>query len=182
MTIRLFVLKTSRKVTAAAILVAIMVGSVTALYLSRSRVAPSISLAPTSFVVEQGTAITFTVFGLEPNGVATVYFGDGHEANTTSTVTYTYPTPGRYLVAAQEFVNGQPISSTFNALQTIQITPSVSVSLAPFISVPSVSFDVSKNPNAPVIRVGDNAYLYGGFLEPPTGTNVTITDYVWDFR
>jgi len=175
------VLKTSRKIVAAAILVAIVVGSVTTLYLSRLRVAPSISLAPSTLVAEQGTAITFTVFGLESNGIATVYFGDGHDANTTSTVTYTYPTPGRYLVAAQEFVNGQPVSSTFNALQTVQVTPQISVALAPLTSVPSVSFDVSKNPTAPVIQAGDTAYVYGGFLQPPTGTNVTITEYVWDF-
>jgi hypothetical protein len=31
------------------------------------------------------------------------------------------------------------------------------------------------------LRIGDNAYLYGGFLEPPTGNNVIITEYVWDF-
>ena len=84
-------------------------------------------------------------------------------------------------MGAQEFVSGQPVSSTLNVLQTIQITPQVSLSLAPLISVPSVSFDVSKNPTAPVIRLGDTAFLYGGFLEAPTGTNVTIMGYVWDF-
>jgi ABC-type transport system substrate-binding protein len=149
-------------------------------YLSR-RPAPSISLAPSTFVAVQGASITFNVYGLESNGVATVYFGDGHEANTTSTVTYTYPTSGRYLVAAQEFVNGEPVSSTFNALQTIQVTPQVSESVAPLISLPAVAFDVTRNPSAPVVRVGDNVILYGGFLQPPSGTNVTIARYDWDF-
>jgi ABC-type transport system substrate-binding protein len=174
-------LQTSRKLAAAAILVIITLSSITALYLSRSGVAPSISLAPSTFVAEQGTAITFTVFGLESDGVATVYFGNGHEANTTSFVAYTYLTQGRYLVAAEEFVDGQPVSSTFNALQTIQITPQVSLSLAPLISIPVLTFDVTKNPNAPIFPVNSNAYLYGGFLELPTGMNVTITQYVWDF-
>ena len=145
------------------------------------RPAPSISLAPTTFIAVQGTGITFNVYGLESNGVATIYFGDGHEANTTSTVSYTYPDPGRYLVAAQEFVNGQPVSSTFNALRTIQVTPQINASLGPLISVPAVAFDVIRNPSAPVIQVGDNVFLYGSFLEPPTGTNITITQYVWDF-
>ena len=181
MSIRFFDLKTFRKLAAAAKLVLILVGSVTALYLSRSRIAPSISLAPSSFVAEQGIAVTFTVFGLESNGVAAVYFGDGHEANTTAFVAYSYPTPGRYLAAAEEFVNGQPVSSTFNALQTIQVTPQVNASLAPLISVPAVAFDVTRNPSAPVIRVGDSVSLYGGFLEPPSGTNITITRYEWDF-
>ncbi len=181
MNIQSFGLKITRKVAAAAIIVVIVVDTIAALYLSRLLVAPSISLAPTTFVAVQGTQIAFTVYGLESNGIATIYFGDGHEASTASTVTYAYPNPGRYLVAAQEFVNGQPVASTFNALQTIQITPQISASLAPLISVPVVSFDVSRNPSAPVVRVGDQVYLYGGFLEPPTGTNMTITQYVWDF-
>jgi ABC-type transport system substrate-binding protein len=110
-----------------------------------------------------------------------VYFGDGHAANTTSAVTYTYPTPGRYLVAVQEFVNGQPLSSTFNALQTIQVTPTVSESIGPLISIPVVSFDVNRNPSAPVVRVGEDVYLSGGFLEPPSGANMIVSQYVWDF-
>jgi peptide/nickel transport system substrate-binding protein len=145
------------------------------------RPAPSISLAPTTFVAVQGTSITFNVYGLESNGIATVYFGDGHEANTTSTISYAYPTPGRYLVAAQEFVNGQPVSSTFNGLETIQVTAQVSELVAPLISLPAVAFDVTKNPSAPVVQVGDNVILYGGFLQPPSGNNMTITQYEWNF-
>ncbi len=174
-------MKTTRKVRVVTILVVIIVGSLAALYVSRLLFAPSISLASTTFVAVQGTQIAFTVYGLEWNGIAAVYFGDGHEANTASTVTYTYPNPGRYLVAAQEFVNGQPVASTFNALQTIQITPQISASLAPLISVPVVTFDITRNPSAPVVRVGDKVYLSGGFLEAPTGTNMTITEYAWDF-
>jgi ABC-type transport system substrate-binding protein len=172
---------TARKSTAALIVIVLIVGIVVAtVYLSR-RPAPSISLAPSTFVAVQGASITFNVYGLESNGIATVYFGDGHEANTTSTLSYAYPTPGRYLVAAQEFVNGQPVSSTFNALQTIQVTAQVSESLAPLISLPAVAFDVTMNPSAPVVQVGDNVVLYGGFLQPPTGTNMTITRYAWNF-
>ncbi len=163
------------------IIIVLVGGVVVAVYVSRLSVAPSISLAPTTFVAVQGTQIAFTVFGLESNGDATVYFGDGHEANTTSTVTYTYQTPGRYLVGAQEFVNGQSVASTFNALQTIQVTPQVNASLALLISVPAISFDTTRNPSAPVVRIADNVYLYGGFLEPPSGTNMTITQYDWDF-
>ena len=166
-------LKTTRKWTAALIIIVLIMGIVVAAtYLTR-RPAPSISLAPTTFVAEQGTAMTFTVFGLEPNGIATVYFGDGNEANTTSTVSYTYTNPGRYLVAAQEFVNGQPVSSTFSALQTIQITPQVSASVAPLISIPTITFNVTRNPSAPVVHVGDQVYLYAGFLEPPSGIKIT---------
>jgi peptide/nickel transport system substrate-binding protein len=175
-------LKAIRKSTLAVIIIVLIVGIVVStVYLTRRTVTPSFSLAPSTFVAVQGASITFNVYGLESNGVATIYFGDGHEANTTSTLTYGYQNAGRYLVGAQEFVNGQPVASTFNALQTIQVTAKVDESLAPLISVPALSFDVTKNPSAPVVRVGDQVYLYGGFLEPPTGTSITITRYDWDF-
>jgi peptide/nickel transport system substrate-binding protein len=174
-------MKTTRKWTTALIIIVLIVGIVVATTYLMHRPAPSISLAPSTFVAEQGTAITFTVFGVESNGMAIIYFGDGHQANTTSTVSYTYPNPGRYLVAAQEFVNGQPISSTFSALQAIQITPQVDASVAPLISIPAVVFDVTKNPSAPIFQIDGQVYLYGGFLQPPSGTNVTIARYDWDF-
>jgi len=150
-------------------------------YLTRRQVAPAFSFAPSTLIAVQGANITFTVYGLESNGVATIYFGDGEEANTTSTLTHAYENSGRYLVGAEEFVSGQPVASTFNALQTIQVTAQVNASLAPSISIPTVAFDLDRNPSAPVVQVGDQVYLHGGFLQPPSGTNVTITEYDWNF-
>ena len=174
-------MKAIRKSIVALIIIVLIVGIVVAtVYISR-RSAPSLSLAPTTFVAVQGTDIAFNVYGLESNGIATIYFGDGQEANGSSTLTHAYQNPGRYLVGAQEFVRGQPVASTFNALQTIQVTPDVKDIFGPLISVPALSFDRSRNPSAPVVQVGDQVYLYGGFLEAPSGTNVTITGYVWDF-
>ena len=57
----------------------------------------------------------------------------------------------------------------------------MNASLAPSISIPTVAFDVDRNPSAPVVHVGDQVYLHGGFLQPPSGTNVTIAQYRWDF-
>lgn len=152
-----------------------------AVYLSRRMVPPSFSFAPSTFVAVQGANVTFTVYALESNGVATIYFGDGQDGNTTSTLTHAYQDSGRYLVGAEESVNGQPVASTFNALQSIQVTPQVNASLAALISIPTVAFDVDTNPQAPVVQVGDQVYLYGGFLQPPSGTDMSITRYEWDF-
>jgi ABC-type transport system substrate-binding protein len=175
-------LKATRKWTLALIIVVLIVGIiVSTVYLTQRHVTQSFSFAPSTLVAVQGANITFTVYGLESNGVAIIYFGDGQEANTTSTVTHIYQDSGRYLVGAEESVNGQPAASTFNALRAIQVTPQVNESLAPLISLPAIAFDVTKNPRAPVVQVGDQLSLYGGFLEPPTGTNVTITRYNWDF-
>ena len=96
-----------------------------------------------------GANVTFTVYGLQSNGVATIYFGDGQEGNTTSSLTRAYQNSGRYLVGAEESVNGEQVASTFSALQTLQVTPQVNGYLAPSISVPTVTFDVGRNPKAP---------------------------------
>jgi peptide/nickel transport system substrate-binding protein len=166
-------MRTTRKWTAALVIIVLVVGIVVATTYLMRRPAPSISLAPSTLVAVQGASITFNVYGLESNGIATIYFGDGEEANTTSTLTHVYQNAGRYLVGAQEFVGGQPVASTFNALQTIQVTPQVSASVAPLISIPTIAFNVSRNPGAPVFQVGDQVYLYAGFLEPPSGIKIT---------
>jgi ABC-type transport system substrate-binding protein len=113
--------------------------------------------------------------------MATVWFGDGQSANTTSSVTYTYQSPGKYLVAAQEYMNGQPVASTFNALRVVQVTPKVDPAMAPKISIPTLAFNLTKNPSAPVVQTGDMVYLAGGFLEAPSGANISISNYAWDF-
>jgi len=174
-------LQATRKISALLIICIIVVGAVVEVYVSKLREVPSISLAPSTLVVVQGTQIAFTIFGLEPNGVATIYFGDGHQTNTTSTVTYAYQLAGRYLVGAEEFINGQSAASTFGALQTIQVNPQVSLKLAPLISVPVISFDTSRNPIAPVAQVDESVYFYAGYQEQPSGVNVSITKYDWDF-
>jgi ABC-type transport system substrate-binding protein len=175
-------LKAIGKWTLAVIIIVIIMGVVGAtVYLTRRQVTPAFSLAPSSLIAVQGANITFTVYGLEPKGVATIYFGDGQEANTTSTLIHAYGNSGRYLVGGEESVNGQPVASTFNALQTIEVTSQVNESLAPMISLPAIAFDVNRNPSAPIVQVGDQVSLYGGFLEAPTGTNITITQYNWDF-
>jgi len=175
-------LSTIRKPTVAIIIIVLIVSVVVAtVYLTQRPVTPTFSLAPSTLVAVQGANITFAVYGLEPNGVGTIFFGDGQEANTTSTVIHAYQNSGRYLVGAAEFVGDQQVASTFNALRTIQVTPQISESLAPMISVPVVAFEVNRNPSAPVFQIDDQVYLFGGFLEAPIGTNITINRYVWDF-
>ena len=148
-----------RKLLAVSVILIVVVSAVVAVYLTRSQVAPSISLAPSTLIAVQGANVTFSVYGLESNGVATVYFGDGQEANTTSILVHDYQDSGRYLVGAAEFVGEQQVASTFNALRTIEVTPQVNESLAPLISIPVVAFDVNRNPSAPVVQVGDQVYL-----------------------
>ncbi|MGC8573874.1 MAG: PKD domain-containing protein, partial [Caldisphaera sp.] len=54
-------------------------------------------------------------------------------------------------------------------------------SLAPLVTVPTITFNITRNPTAPVVKTGETVYLSGGFLQPPSGQNMTIYEYVWNF-
>ncbi|MEM0118503.1 MAG: ABC transporter substrate-binding protein [Conexivisphaerales archaeon] len=169
----------------AIIIVIVVVAIAAAVYyvtLKPSQVtAQPITLAPTSLVALQGSSISFSVSGLVSKGEANVTFGDGHFALTNSTTTYSYQYPGRYLVAASEVLNGKVVTSTYNSTRLIQVTPQVDPSLAPLISIPVITFNQTRNPGAPFVQVNQPVYLYGGFLEAPTGNNMSIIKYVWNF-
>ncbi|MFP3242610.1 ABC transporter substrate-binding protein, partial [Caldisphaera sp.] len=49
------------------------------------------------------------------------------------------------------------------------------------VTVPTITFNISKNPTAPVFTTGETVYLLGGFLQPPSGQNMTIYEYLWNF-
>jgi ABC-type transport system substrate-binding protein len=133
----------------------------------------------------QGTAITFTLSNFASNGQATIYFGDGQSATgltaSSPTASHTYQYGGTFLVTAEETVGGSVVASTNNAVSTIQISPSISSSSAPVISVPVISMNTTLNPTEPIVTVNTAAYFAGGYLEAPSATNVIICEYVWDF-
>jgi ABC-type transport system substrate-binding protein/flagellar basal body-associated protein FliL len=154
-------------------------------YYEVTRSTPAISLATTSLTAAQGTAITFSLYNLVSNGKATIYFGDGQSATnlntSSSSATHTYEYPGAYLVTAQETVGGKAVSSTNSSMKAITITPTVSSTLAPMISVPVISQNVTMNPSEPVVTANTSVIFRGGFLEAPTGNNMTVSKYVWNF-
>ena len=150
------------------------------LYTSQKVTISQISLAPTSLTASQGAGITFTVYGKASGAALNISFGDGQYASAAS-VTHTYANPGTYLVAAQETLNGQVVSSTNNVTRVVQITPVVNDSLAPLISIPTISFNTTIDATAPVVTANAPVILSGGFLEAPTGNSMEIYEYIWNF-
>jgi ABC-type transport system substrate-binding protein len=175
----------SRTIWAIILVVIIVVAIVAGVSIASIKPTKGISITTTTQATTQGTAITFTVLNLASNGKATLYFGDGQSASgitsSSSSVSHTYANAGTYLVTAQEVVGSSVVSSTNNAMQTIQVTPSVSASNAALISIPVISMNSTLNPNEPVVSANSPAYFHAGFLETPTGTNIVISQYVWNF-
>jgi ABC-type transport system substrate-binding protein len=154
-------------------------------YYEISKPTTQISLSATTTATAQGTAITFSLLHLASDGQATIFFGDGQSAtgltSSSSTAAHTYVNAGTYLVTAQETVGGSVVSSTNNAMMVIQITPTVSSTLAPLISIPVISLNSTTNPNEPVVNANTPVVLSAGYLEAPSGQNIVILTYIWDF-
>lgn len=143
---------------------------------------PAISAAPTSFVVLQGTSITFSVYNVQSGATLKYYFGDGNVLTTSNTeVTYNYTSGGRYLVLLEEYIGGNLVSSTAASLLPITVLPNIPKNLVDLVSIPVISFNLTRNPTAPIVKANETLYLYAGFLQPPSGKNITIYQYQWDF-
>jgi len=147
---------------------------------SSNTTASQITLSATTLTTTQGGPITFTVGSVASNGAVTIYFGDGQSSNSTSAA-HTYANPGTYLVASQETINGAVVSTTDNATRSILVTPVVNSTFAPLISIPVITVNTTLNPGAPVVSVNTPVYFLGGYLFPPSGNNMTIYQYIWDF-
>ncbi|ABP96341.1 MULTISPECIES: ABC transporter substrate-binding protein [Metallosphaera] len=178
------------RTAAIAIAIIIIIAAIAGIYLltstHKSVTVQAISLAPTSFASEQGNTITFTIYGVTPGSNVVLYLGDGHEINETATsntleVSYTYNQPGTYLVYAVEYLNGKPVQNTSTSLLQIQVLGVLNSTATQFLSIPVISFDTAKNPSAPIVQAGTPVFFYGGYLQPPSGQNITISKYIWNF-
>lgn len=195
-----------------AILVAIIIVLAAALaYVSlRAGPAPAPPAPPGTLSVQSATPTTqqgslqlFTLSNLRSDAYAVVHMGDGEIVNTsTSSFTHIYNTPGTYFVYADEYgnANNTKFANTANALIKVTVVASIPVKLSQYVSVPTIYFNTTRNPGAPIVAAGSPIYLYGSFGEvsqllstTQTFHNVTlgmynnITDavtldhYSWDF-
>ena len=172
-----------RKSVTAGIAVAVIIIAVTAGLLALPKhTAKAIAVAPSSFTATAGSPISFTIYNAHKGAVFKVYFGDGNSVITSSpNITYTYKYGGHYLVFVEEYVNGKLVSSNAMSLLPITVQPVVPSNLTGLVTIPVISFNLSRNPFAPVVTAGETLYLYAGYLQPPSGQNMTIYEYVWNF-
>ncbi len=195
-----------------AILIAIIIILAAALAYVSLRLLPGPAPAPVAgtFSVQaakptgvQGQPLRFIVSNLKEGAKARIYFGDGQVLETSDpSFNYTYNTPGNYLVRVQQFFpsNGTVLTDSSQSLFKVVIVPNIPFQLAQFVSVPTIYFNTSRNPTAPIVAVNSPVYIYSSFTEisqlftSTTShfnkiTNITDTEtlttavsqYVWDF-
>ena len=147
-------------------------------------VPPSLSMSPpavSSYTTTAGTPIMVTVtsFSPSPGSYVLFYTGNGTIINTTqnyASVLYRYP--GHYLLYYAIYRNGQLVgSSAGNLIQVLVTAPAFNQTYASLITVPVITL---VNLSEPIVQVGQTVHLMAGFLQPPTGTNMTIEEYIWN--
>jgi len=151
----------------------------------------------------QGQPLKFVVSSLKQGAKARVALGDGQVIETSdSSFNYSYSVPGNYLVWVQQFFpsNGTVVSDYSASLFKVTIVPDIPFEMSQFVSVPTIYFNTSLNPTAPITAVNTPIYIYGNYTEISqlftkstshhnVTTNITVAEtltvavdhYAWDF-
>ncbi len=165
----------------------------------------SLGIQAASVTGTAGQPMEFTIQGIPSGSSARVYLGDGTVRQTSNTtMPYTYTTPGTYLVYLDELdANGVKIADTAGSLLKIYVLPDPAVvsALAADVSPPTIAFNTTQNPNAPIGSTSTPMAFYGGYgeisafsaaaptsvFDPTTQLNITtssattVSSYTWNF-
>ncbi|MGC9071082.1 MAG: ABC transporter substrate-binding protein [Acidilobus sp.] len=151
---------------------------------STSAITTSYSMAPPALstytsIAGQPVVITVTSYGQPPGSYVLFFLGNGTALNsTTGSVEVSFEHPGRYLIYYEVFEDGAlKGSSQTNLVQLLVTPPALNETLGAFISIPVIA---PINTSEPIISVGQKLELSAGFLQPPTGTNMTVKEYIWN--
>ena len=161
-----------------------------------------VAIQSASLTATAGQPIQFSLTNLAAGQTARVYMGDGGVVNTAnSTFPYTYVTGGTYLVWLQVLGSGGTITQDgAGSLLKLTVLPDIPIELAQFVAVPTIYFNTTQNPNAPITTTGTAMNLYGSYTESNllystsqsfynttqqvylnTTEGVSIDQYVWDY-
>src|SRR3989442_11116517 len=116
----------------------------------------------------QGQPLKFVVSSLKQGAKARVALGDGQVIETSdASFNYSYSVPGNYLVWVQQFFpsNGTVVNDYSSSLFKVTIVPHIPFELSQFVAVPTIYFNTSLNPTAPIAAVNTPIYIYGNFTE-----------------
>jgi len=168
------------------VIVIIVAASAVLLYKPTTTVTP-IPTAPTLVSVTPSTQLTTVGSSVQfvasvTGNVTTVLwnFGDG-TTGAGLIVNHTYTEPGKYLVFANA-TGPSGYSNNLKNLWLITVSPSaLSPALASEITEPTLAFNTTVNPNAPIFTVNQSALFDASYLQPPTATNWTIGYYVINY-
>ncbi|MGC8691794.1 MAG: ABC transporter substrate-binding protein [Thermoplasmata archaeon] len=146
-----------------------------------SPTAPTVSASVTTQLGTTNSPITFTASVTGTVSKVTWYFGDGSSA-TGTVVNHSYAYPGKYLIYVNASGSGGYADNLANMLY-ITISPSTpsNSTLESEMAQPSMAFNTTYEPNAPILSQGQQSAFLESFLQPPSATNWTVGYYVINY-
>ena len=129
----------------------------------------SVTVQSVSPTTTAGQPLTFTATNLPSGDTLSVNWGDGGATQpgiSNATFTHVYQTGGDYLVwYAVVAANGTVMQQNSQSLYSVTVLPDVPVSLGQYVAVPTIYFNTTKNPTAPVTAANAAMGIYGSFTE-----------------
>ncbi|MFP3228449.1 MAG: ABC transporter substrate-binding protein [Caldisphaera sp.] len=129
---------------------------------------------PESYSIQVDQPLEINIPGFIQGDYYLVYDGEGNVINVSSSsfnVSYDYP--GQYLLYYKLFnKNGLIGSSSENLIQII-VFPYLSFNQSNLLTIPVISLS-----NGSILTTGEKFNISIGFLQPPSGTNITIEKYI----
>jgi len=167
------------------IVVILVIVSITAvlLYKPPKSVIPAptlVGISSSTQLATVGSPIQFRA--IVTGNVTTVLwnFGDG-TTGAGLMVNHTYTEPGKYLVFANA-TGPSGYSNNLKNLWVITVSPSaLSPALASEIAEPTLAFNTTVNPNAPIFNINSSIIFYTSYLQPPSAANWSMAYYLIKF-
>ncbi|AFZ70375.1 extracellular solute-binding protein, family 5 [Caldisphaera lagunensis DSM 15908] len=131
-------------------------------------------LLPQSYSIQVNEPLQVNIPIFSQGDIASVYEGNGKIIkinNNTFNVSYEYP--GQYLLYYNLYNNNSLIGSSSENLIQIIVFPYFNFSQSSLLTIPVMSLNKGS-----IISLGEQFNISIGFLQPPSGQNMTIYEYV----
>ncbi len=132
------------------------------------------SFYPSAISIQADQPLSFSFSNLVPGTKIIFSFAGNNEtiiANSTSLSKVISPSvPGNYLAIAYFYYSGKLLEKP--VAYYIQVLPNVPVNVSTYVQ-PTILFNNKEDPHAPLFLSNEPIYLYIGYLELPSGVNIT---------
>lgn len=171
------------KVIIAVVIAVIVVASVTVValnYKGKTLATPAIYSSNKVGLTNESISFSLSNSNSLSGSNITWMFGDGNIGYGIN-VSHAYTYPGIYLVEAIAR-EGSLVSNNLNGLYEVEIeksTASISLTTLKQEISPTILFNVTNYPTAPIFNTSQNISAQGSYLEPPTASGWAIGQYTW---
>ncbi|MDP8002800.1 MAG: ABC transporter substrate-binding protein, partial [Caldisphaera sp.] len=131
-------------------------------------------LMPESYSIQVNQPLEVNIPNFKPGDYALVYDGEGYILNVSSSsfnVSFNYP--GQYFLYYILYNNNKFLGSSSKNLIQIIVFPFLNFNQSNLLTIPVISLS-----SGSILTSGKQFNISLGFLQPPSGINITIKEYI----